>query len=221
MGLQFRALQAFPVLLAHSPGAQMAMQKFRRNHSPARPDVIFAALAGLVCAGLIFLLPHLAAGGERGSDGQKERSAQAGSLKGLPATDLTEDEAIVHALNRLGYGPRPGDVQRVKELGLAKWIDRQLRPESINDSALDARLSRFPTLSMSSEALLERFPPPAVAAKREGISPQEYRKEQQEKRQAAQAAQPSAEGQQSGDSQQEQMPDQASHQASGQANNHP
>jgi uncharacterized protein (DUF1800 family) len=196
----------------------MAMQKFRRNYSPARPDVIFAALAGLVCAGLIFLLPHLAAGGERGSDGQKERSAQAGSLKGLPATDLTEDEAIVHALNRLGYGPRPGDVQRVKELGLAKWIDRQLRPESINDSALDARLSRFPTLSMSSEALLERFPPPAVAAKREGISPQEYRKEQQAKRQAAQAAQPSAEGQQSGDSQQEQMPDQASHQASGQAN---
>ena len=193
----------------------MAMRRLRRKHSPARPDVIFAALAGLLCAGLIFLLPHLAAGDERGRDAQKDRAAQAGSLRGLPATELTEDEAVVHALNRLGYGPRPGDVQRVKEMGLAKWIDRQLRPETMNDAALDARLSRFPTLSMSSEALLERFPPPAVAAKREGVSPQEYRKEQQEKRQAAQAAQQSAEAQQSGDSPQQQMPDQASGPANG------
>jgi uncharacterized protein (DUF1800 family) len=193
----------------------MAMQKFRRKRSTPRRGIIFAAVAGLLSAGLIFLLPHLAAGDDRGGNAQKERPAQAGSLKGLPSTDLTEDEAIVHALNRLGYGPRPGDVQRVKDMGLAKWIDRQLRPESINDSALDARLSHFPTLTMSSEALLERFPRPAVAAKREGVSPQEYRKEQQEKRQAAQAAQEPPEAQQSGDSQQEQMPDQASAQANG------
>ena len=66
-------------------------------------------------------------------------------------------------------------------MGVAKWIDEQLHPESIHDSALEARLSRFPTLSMSSEALLQKFPPPQVAAKREGITPQEYRKEQQAK----------------------------------------
>ena len=188
----------------------MATQRLRRKHTPPRQDVIFAALTALLCAGLIFLLPRLAAGDTRRSDAQKDQSARAGSLRGLPSTDLAEDEAIVHALNRLGYGPRPGDLQRVKEMGLAKWIDRQLRPESINDSALEARLSRFPTLSMSSEALLEKFPRPAVAAKREGVSPQEYRKEQQEKRQAAQAAQQSAEVQQGADSQQEQMSDQAS-----------
>ena len=193
----------------------MATQRLQRKYSSPRPDIVFAGLAGLACAGLIFLLPHLAEGDARGSDPQKDRSAQAGSLKGLPATDLTEDEAIAHALNRLGYGPRPGDVQRVKEMGLAKWIDRQLRPESINDSALNPRLSHFPTLTMSSEALLEKYPRPAVAAKREGVTPQEYRKEQQEKRQAAQAAQQSAEAQQSGDSQQEQMSDQASAQVNG------
>src|SRR5499427_10874099 len=58
------------------------------------------------------------------------------SLKGLPITDLSADEAIVHALNRLAYGPRPGDVERVKQMGLAKWIDQQLNPSSIDDSAV-------------------------------------------------------------------------------------
>ena len=40
-------------------------------------------------------------------------------LKGLPIADLTADEAILHALNRLAYGPRPGDVERIKQIGLA------------------------------------------------------------------------------------------------------
>jgi uncharacterized protein (DUF1800 family) len=175
------------------------------NHS-SRNTNVFAALAALVCAGLISLVPYLRArsNGGNGRDPQNNVSAQEASLKGLPATDLTEDQAIVHALNRLGYGLRPGDLQRVKEVGLAKWIDRQLHPESINDSELESRLSRFSTLSMSSEALLARFPRPAVAARREGVSPQEYRKEQQEKRQPAQQ---SAEATQSSDTQQ-QMPDQ-------------
>ncbi|MFZ0434272.1 MAG: DUF1800 family protein, partial [Candidatus Acidiferrales bacterium] len=50
---------------------------------------------------------------------------------GLPITELTEDEAILHALNRLGYGPRPGDVNRIRQMGLAKWVDQQLDPQSI------------------------------------------------------------------------------------------
>ena len=182
----------------------MAAQRLRRKHSSERQGVVYLALACLTCAGLVVLLPYLHAGGDKGSggDSQSNRAAGASSLKGLPPTNLTEDEAIVHALNRLGYGPRPGDLQRVKEMGLAKWIDRQLHPESINDSGVEARLSRFPTLSMSSEALLERFPRPAVAAKREGISPQEYRKEQQEKLEAGRQA---AEAQQNADGQPEQM----------------
>jgi uncharacterized protein (DUF1800 family) len=192
----------------------MDMQRLRRKHSLTGPNAICGALGSLVTIGLLFVLPHFVAGDERGVNvAQKDHSEQAGSLKGLPATDLTEDEAIVHALNRLGYGPRPGDVQRVKEMGLARWIDRQLRPESMNDSALDARLARFPTLSMSSQALLEKFPRPALAAKREGVSKQEYRKEQQEKRQATQAAQQSADAERSGDNQPQQMSDQSSAQA--------
>jgi uncharacterized protein (DUF1800 family) len=167
----------------------MAAQRLRSKRSSLRTNILFLALAGLGCACLL-VLPHFAAGGDK----------QAARLKGLPPTDLTEDEAIVHVLNRLGYGPRPGDVQRIKTTGLSKWIDRQLHPEALNDSALEARLARFPTLSMSSESLLQKFPRPALAAKREGISPEEYRKKQQEKLQAARQA---AESRQSGDSTQE------------------
>src|SRR5260370_464956 len=90
----------------------MAIQRLRHNHSWPRPDVLFAALTALVCAGLLFLLPRSVAGDTYSSDTQKNRSAQSVSLKGLPSTDLTEDEAIVHALNRLGYGPRPRNKPR-------------------------------------------------------------------------------------------------------------
>jgi uncharacterized protein (DUF1800 family) len=82
------------------------------------------------------------------------------ALKGLPITDLTADEAILHALNRLAYGPRPGDVERVRQMGLAKWIEQQLNPNSIDDRALEARLSDYPTLRMSTSKLIEEYPQP-------------------------------------------------------------
>ena len=88
----------------------------------------------------------------------------------LPIKELTEDEAIVHALNRLAYGARPGDVERVRQMGLERWIDEQLNPDSIDDSPLNARLEKYPTLGMSSRQLLEKFPPPNQAAKQDGIT---------------------------------------------------
>ena len=87
------------------------------------------------------------------------------ALKGLPITELTADEAVLHALNRLAYGPRPGDVARVKQMGLAKWIDQQLNPNSIDDRALQARLENYPTLAMSTTRLIEDYPQPKQAAK--------------------------------------------------------
>ncbi len=86
-------------------------------------------------------------------------------LKGLPITELSADEAILHALNRLGYGPRPGDIERIKQLGLAKWIDQQLNPNSIDDSAVEARLDVYPTLKMSTSQLLAEYPRPKQTAK--------------------------------------------------------
>jgi uncharacterized protein (DUF1800 family) len=130
-------------------------------------------------AAATFAAPYLlAATNKRDSKGKTAESSK--GFKGLPTEGLTDDEAILQALNRLGFGPRPGDLERVKETGLQKWVDRQLHPDSIDDSALDARLERFPTLKMSSAKLLDEFPEPQVAARREGITVEEYRKEQQE-----------------------------------------
>jgi hypothetical protein len=86
-------------------------------------------------------------------------------LKGLPVTELSPDEAILHALNRLSYGPRPGDVERVRQVGLAKWIDSQLKPASLDDKPLEVRLENLPTLRLSATALIRDYPQPKQAAK--------------------------------------------------------
>ncbi|MGB7024004.1 MAG: DUF1800 family protein, partial [Candidatus Acidiferrales bacterium] len=107
------------------------------------------------------------------------------SFKGkLPITQLTEDEAILHALDRLAYGPRPGDVARIRKMGLESWVDQQLNYNSIDDSVLDAKLAEFKTLQMSSEQLLDKYPPPNQTAKRDGLTPQEMRQQRQQEMQA-------------------------------------
>src|SRR6266851_6565965 len=87
------------------------------------------------------------------------------ALKGLPITELSADEAILHALNRLAYGPRPGDAERLRQMGLAKWIEQQLNPNSINDQAVEARLENYPTLRMSTAKLIDEYPQPKQAEK--------------------------------------------------------
>jgi uncharacterized protein (DUF1800 family) len=96
----------------------------------------------------------------------EKKPKQDPALKGLPVAELSAEEAILHALNRLTYGPRPGDVERVKQTGLAKWIEQQLHPNSIDDRALDARLESLPTLRMSTTALMAGYPQPKPAAKK-------------------------------------------------------
>jgi uncharacterized protein (DUF1800 family) len=69
-----------------------------------------------------------------------------------------EQKRAVHALNRLTFGPRPGDVQAVTAMGVDKWIDLQLHPEKISDSVVESRLAAFRTLRMSSKEMAEEFP---------------------------------------------------------------
>ncbi len=79
--------------------------------------------------------------------------------KQTPATaQMDQEKRAVHALNRLSFGPRPGDVERVQTMGVDYWIDQQLHPERIDDSALDARLAPFRTLKMDTRELMEEFP---------------------------------------------------------------
>jgi uncharacterized protein (DUF1800 family) len=73
---------------------------------------------------------------------------------------LNEDQRILHVLNRLGFGARPGDVERVKAIGLDNYINQQLNPERINDSVADAKVRNLPTLSMTTAELYEKYPQP-------------------------------------------------------------
>jgi len=77
-----------------------------------------------------------------------------------------DDAAILHALNRLTYGPRPGDVDRVKAMGLQKWIELQLTPSRIDNSALDAKLERLETLTLDSETIQREYAAPAMEERR-------------------------------------------------------
>ncbi len=73
---------------------------------------------------------------------------------------MTPDEKVLHALNRLEFGPRPGDVDRVRETGLAAFIDQQLHPASIPQGAeLEAKLEPLDTLRMSSMEMAHKYPP--------------------------------------------------------------
>ncbi|RZK45633.1 MAG: DUF1800 family protein, partial [Pedobacter sp.] len=51
--------------------------------------------------------------------------------------------AALHVLNRLAFGPLPGQVEEVQQMGVRPWIEAQLRPDSINDSAVENKLAAF------------------------------------------------------------------------------
>ncbi len=88
--------------------------------------------------------------------------ALAHKSKPAGATRMDEQKRALHALNRLAFGPRPGDVERVAAMGVDKWIDQQLHPDKIDDNALDVRLAPFRTLRMDTREIVENFPPPQV-----------------------------------------------------------
>jgi uncharacterized protein (DUF1800 family) len=69
---------------------------------------------------------------------------------------VNRDE-IVHVLNRITFGPRPGDVETVQKMGLRNFIEQQLHPESIDDSAVEQQLAGFDLLQMSPEQLTDLF----------------------------------------------------------------
>ncbi len=83
-------------------------------------------------------------------------------LAGEKSTPAGERKRALHALNRLTFGPRPEEVEQVAAFGVEKWIEKQLRPESIPDKALEARLAPFRTLKMDTRELVENFPPPQL-----------------------------------------------------------
>ena len=94
------------------------------------------------------------------------------AAKPAPVPMMDEHQRAIHALNRLTFGARPGDVERVQAMGVDRWIEQQLAPEKIDDSRLEARLAPLRTLRMSSREVARNFPPdPILKAVAEGKLP--------------------------------------------------
>jgi uncharacterized protein (DUF1800 family) len=70
---------------------------------------------------------------------------------------MTVDQQVMQVLNRLGFGPRPGDVLKVHRLGVDAWIDQQLHPERLDDSEMDRFLSRYTFLNQGQNDLARDY----------------------------------------------------------------
>ncbi len=75
---------------------------------------------------------------------------------------LSEEQRIIHVLNRLGFGVRPGDVAKVKATGIEKYIDQQLNPASIDDSAAEAKVRGLEIFKMSTAEVFAKYPNPGA-----------------------------------------------------------
>ncbi|MES3034678.1 MAG: DUF1800 domain-containing protein [Gemmatimonadota bacterium] len=80
----------------------------------------------------------------------------------VAAREQTADQQVLHVLNRLAFGARPGDVQAVREMGVDRWIALQLEPRRITDTAGDAVPSHYRTLALPLPQLLDEYPPNPV-----------------------------------------------------------
>ena len=78
------------------------------------------------------------------------------------ARQRQDDARILHALNRFTFGPRPGDLDAVRAMGLEKWFDQQLHPNSIDEVDLRTRLAQFPAMQWNPPELMYRAPSNAI-----------------------------------------------------------
>src|SRR5690348_8902185 len=89
----------------------------------------------------------------------------------IPASALSAQMKATHLLDRLGFGPRPGEVEALSKGGdkaLSAWLKAQLHPAP--EPQLDARIAKaYPTQAMSIAQLQAGFPRPAALAKQQGL----------------------------------------------------
>ena len=108
----------------------------------------FRFFLSLLLVSLLFVLPE---------------ALIAASVSPEPAegsSSLTQDQKAAQALSRLTFGARPGDLDRVKKMGVEAFINEQLNPDGIDDSALQKKLDKLPTLNLSTPTLAEQYNPP-------------------------------------------------------------
>ena len=86
----------------------------------------------------------------------------AADTKKNKSKSITEDQKILHVLNRLGFGARPGDVEKVKTIGLKKYLEQQLNASSTDSAEVAARLKNFEVLNMETSEIFAKYPNPGA-----------------------------------------------------------
>ena len=78
-----------------------------------------------------------------------------GAVSDVP---LKGDEKLLHVLDRFTYGSRPGDLEKLRVMGLQTWFEQQLEPQRIDDSGLEKRLAAYPAMQLPLKKLMELYP---------------------------------------------------------------
>jgi uncharacterized protein (DUF1800 family) len=100
------------------------------------------------------------------------------SLSVVHAADLSAEQRALHVLNRLGYGPKPGEVQMVLDVGVERYIDAQLHPETIPlPAALTQRLQALSSRTMPAGDLLAELAAARKAVKQDDEDGKRQRRE--------------------------------------------
>ena len=133
---------------------------------------VLAILVALPTAACSSASPPAAAPTTAGHPAPVAAPLRAAGRLTLPASPLTPDQQILHALNRLGYGPRPGDVERVRRIGLAAYVDEQLSPSGLADPAVEQALPAYPVLARSAADLVREYPQPTPQVRQQLASGQ-------------------------------------------------
>lgn len=107
------------------------------------------------------------AGGANAAGGTAHRDIDASAaalpmLSSVAAREQTADQQVPHAINRLTFGARPGDTERVRAMGVDRWIAQQLEPSQTATGHDAAIAARYPVLGMSIRTLLREYPPNPV-----------------------------------------------------------
>ena len=124
------------------------------RHSRCKTNAVVAR-RGLALFAILVLVAQMFA---PGASAQRQASAQ--------GVRLSEEQRILHVLNRLGFGARPGDVERVRAMGLDNYVSQQLHPESIADALAEAKVEHLPALKLTTTEIFARYPPPGALLRR-------------------------------------------------------
>ncbi|MBS1809366.1 MAG: DUF1800 domain-containing protein [Acidobacteria bacterium] len=111
-----------------------------------RPGNYINQLCSFFLAGILALSPI------SNALAQKNKSTQ--------NTKLTDQQKAIHLLDRLTFGPRPGDVENVMKMGWEAYLDQQLHPEKVADDAIAQKLQPLTSLNMSNEEIAKVYEPP-------------------------------------------------------------